>query len=156
MPYFWDLLLVHRSNIVIAFIDHASPTVNQYSRVKMEGRLIMRNPHGQMYHRNGIIFTRLTECLAISAQTLLSAKSAQELLSRFETIMAQKIFPTSIFTYGNSCVSFDLEFTMYKGGYSYLNQELSVLLPLQIIMFVPCICRSTSWANFSCKQLKNI
>jgi hypothetical protein len=90
MPYFWDLLLVHRSNIVIAFIDHASPTVNQYSRVKMEGRLIMRNPHGQMYHRNGIIFTRLTECLAISAQTLLSAKSAQELLSRFETIMAHK------------------------------------------------------------------
>jgi hypothetical protein len=42
------------------------------------------------------------------------------------------------------CVSFDLEFTMYKLGYRYLNQELSVLLPLQIIMFVPCICQFTT------------
>jgi hypothetical protein len=46
MSYFSDLLLGHRSKIVIAFVDHASPTVNQYSRVKIEGRLIMRDLHG--------------------------------------------------------------------------------------------------------------
>jgi hypothetical protein len=43
-----------------------------------------------MYHRNGITFTGLTECLATVVQTLLSAKSAQELLCRFEIIMAHK------------------------------------------------------------------
>jgi hypothetical protein len=52
--------------------------------------------------------------------------------------------PTVQLAPDQSCVSFDLEFTMYKLGYRYLNQELAVLLPLQIIMFVPCICQFTT------------